>query len=434
MKMKKVLVLFIAVLMLTAMLLPAQADSAVLFEDDFSSADLAAKWKNPALDTDPSNDDTECENVATVENGVLELNNEDQFGSFFYMGMGDLKLLNFTLTMRVKAHKFNGSWIGISFRKDFNDRFNGCNNNFATLTFRTGAAGETVVTAEAYRGYAGSGPVPLESKVAGNVPAGIDEWVEWRLEVKDTIFKTYVNGRLIGQWEYKKNQNEGFISLNCCIFDGSVDDIKLMEYEALPESGNTDPDPTDPAPTTPKPTTPAPTTPAPTTPDATTPGATEPGASEPVATTPSEPVVVPTNPAKQPLIERKYKDVTINNTFNVITLDRMLTVEELLDSFYLADDVTIRLVDADGAEAADQNADVTDTMKLEVMLNGQVAKTYTLVINVEEPPAPTEPAPAGKDESGVPTGVIIAVAAGVAVVAAAAVVLIVVKRKADKHA
>ena len=436
MKMKKVLVLFIAVLMLTAMLLPAQADSAVLFEDDFSSADLAAKWKNPALDTDPSNDDTECENVATVENGALELNNEDQFGSFFYMGMGDLKLLNFTLTMRVKAHKFNGSWIGISFRKDFNDRFNGCNNNFATLTFRTGAAGETVVTAEAYRGYAGSGPVPLESKVAGNVPAGIDEWVEWRLEVKDTIFKTYVNGRLIGQWEYKKNQNEGFISLNCCIFDGAVDDIKLMEYEALPESGTIEPDPTDPVnpdptdPVNPDPTNPV--NPDPT--DPVNPDPTNPNATEPADSTPSEPVVEPTDPQKQPLIERKYKDVTINNTFNVITLDRMLTVEELLDSFYLADDVTIRLVDAAGAEAADQNADVTDTMKLEVMLNGQVAKTYTLVINVEEPPAPTEPAPAGKDESGVPTGVIIAVAAGVAVVAAAAVVLIVVKRKADKHA
>ena len=116
---KKILVLIMAVMMLTSLLLPAQADSTVLFEDDFSSPDLAAKWKNPALDTDPSNDDTECENVATVENGALELNNLDQFGSFFYMGMGDLKLLNFTITMRVKAHQFNDAWMGVSFRKDF---------------------------------------------------------------------------------------------------------------------------------------------------------------------------------------------------------------------------------------------------------------------------------------------------------------------------
>lgn len=419
---KKFLALMISVVMLVTMLvLPAQADSTVLFEDDFSSADLAAKWKNPALDTDPSNDDTECENVATVENGALELNNEDQFGSFFYMGMGDLKLLNFTLTMRVKAHKFNGSWIGISFRKDFNDRFNGCNNNFATLTFRTGAAGETVVTAEAYRGYAGSGPVPLQSTTAANVPAGVDEWVEWRLEVKDTSFKTYVNGTLIGDWEYKKNQNEGFISLNCCIFDGAVDDIKLMEYEALPEGGNTDPDPTDPV--DPDPT------------DPVNPDPTDPTETEPVVDpTETEPEVEPTNPPKQPLIERKYKDVTIDNTFNVITLDRLLNVEEFLDSFYLADDVSLRLVDAAGAEVTDQSAQMIDTMKLEVLRNDTVAKTYTLVINAEEPTEPTEPVDdnTNDDDSSITTALFIGIGAGVAVVAIAAVVLIIVKKTGKK--
>ena len=405
---KKILVLIMAVMMLTSMLLPAQADSTVLFEDDFSSSDLAAKWKNPALDTDPSNDDTECENVATVENGALELNNLDQFGSFFYMGMGDLKLLNFTITMRVKAHQFNDAWMGVSFRKDFNDRFNGCNNNFATLTFRTGSSGETVVTAEAYRGYAGSGPVPLENKATtASVPAGIDEWVDWRLEVKDTSFKTYVNGVLIGQWEYKKNQNEGFISLNCCIFDGAVDDIKLMEYEPMSEGGS---DPTDP----------------------TNPDPTNPSESNPVET-PTEPLPPATNPPKQPLIDRKYKDVSINNTFNVITLERLLNVEELLDSFYLADDVSIRLVDADGAEVTDKSAKVVDTMKLEVMRGGDVLKTYTLVINAEEPTEPTTPAPGKNEEENDPTILIVAIAAA-AVVVIVIVVVIVVKNKKGKQA
>jgi len=426
---KKYLALVITVVMLVTMLvLPAQADSKVLFEDDFSSADLAAKWKNPVLDNDPGTGDTECENVATVKDGVLELNNRPQIGSFFYMGMGDLTLKDFTLTMRVRAHQFNDSWIGISFRKDFNDRFNGCNNNFATLTFRTGSAGETIVTAEAYRGYAGSGPVILDNAAQKGVPVAVDEWIEWRLEVKDSSFKTYVNGQLIGQWEYKKNQNVGYISLNCCIFDGSVDDIKLMEYEALAESGNNDPDPTDPKPTDPKPTDPKPTDPNASTPVETTP-------TEPAQTQPIEPEVTPSQPAKQPLIERKYKDVTIDNTFHVVTLDRLLTVEELLDSFYLADDVSLRLVDADGAEVTDQDANVTDTMKLEVLLNDTVAKTYTLVIDAEEPTEPVQPTtPDQNDESGVPVGAIIAVAAAVAVVAIAVVVVVVIKNKAGKKA
>lgn len=414
---KKILVLAITVVMLaTTLMFPAQAASNILFEDDFSSSNLAAKWQNPVLDNDPGTGDTECENVATVENGVLELNNQDQFGSFFYMGMGNLTLKNFTLTMRIQAHQFNGSWVGISFRKDFNDRFNGCNNNMATISFRSDASGNTVVTAEAYRGYTGSSPVLLTNNAESSLAVAVDEWIEWRLEVQDTVFKTYVNGKLIGQWEYKKNQNDGFISLNCCIFDGAVDDIKLMEYEALSSGGNTDTDPTDPTDSV----------------DPTDPDPTDPSESTPVQ---SEPVVEPTNPSTQSLIERKYKDVTIDNTFNVITLDRMLTVEELLDSFYLADDVTLRLVDANGAEATDQDANVTDTMKLEVLRNDTVVKTYTLVIDVEEPTEPTEPTTgSNNDESGVPTGVIIAILAGVAVVAVVALVVVIIKSKAGKKA
>lgn len=420
---KKFLALVITVVMLVTMLVfPAQADSTILFEDDFSSDNLAAKWQNPVLDNDPGTGDTECENVATVENGVLELNNEDQFGSFFYLGMGEQKLLNFTLTMRIQAHQFNGSWVGISFRKDFNDRFNGCNNNMATISFRTDASGNTVVTAEAYRGYTGSAPVLLSNNAESSLAVAVDEWIEWRLEVQDTVFKTYVNGKLMGQWEYKKNQNEGMISLNCCIFDGAVDDIKLMEYEALSDGGNTDPDPTE-------------TNPVESTPSESNPVESTPSETNPEETTPSEPEVEPTSPSKQTLIDRKYKDVTIDNTFNVITLDRLLTVEEFLDSFYLADDVTIRLVDANGVEAADQDASVIDTMKLEVLQNGTVVKTYTLVIAVEEPTEPAETTPDNNDdESGVPTGVIIAIAAGIAAVAVVVVVLVVIKRKAGKKA
>jgi hypothetical protein len=411
MKMNKILALVVATVMLvTMMMVPAQASAAVLFEDDFSSSDLAAKWQNPVLDGRPETGDTECENVTNVKDGVLELNNEDQFGTFFYLGMSDLKLLNFTVTMRIRARQFNNSWLGVSFRKDFNDRFNGCNNNMATVSFRTDGSGKTVVTTEAYRGYAGSGPVQLSGSVNGNVAVAVDEWMEWRLEVKDTSFKSYVNGQLIGQWEYKKNQNEGFLSLNCCIFDGAVDSIKVTEYEALP-SGDTDP----------------------TEPPATEPPATEPGATdaptEPPATEPPA-----TNPPKQPLIERKYKDVTIDNTFNVITLDRLLNVEEMLDSFTLGDDVTIRLVDEAGAEVTDQAAMVTDTMKLEVLRNGELAKTYTLVINAEMPSDPTEPpVETPEPDEGLPIGVIIAIVAGVAVVAAVAVVLI-VKNKKGKEA
>lgn len=57
-----VLTMFIAVL-----ILPTQAAAKTLFSDNFSSADLAAKWINPAIDNDPETVDKECEGVATVK-------------------------------------------------------------------------------------------------------------------------------------------------------------------------------------------------------------------------------------------------------------------------------------------------------------------------------------------------------------------------------
>ena len=107
-----VLTMFIAVL-----ILPTQAAAKTLFSDNFSSADLAAKWINPAIDNDPETVDKECEGVATVKDGTLYLENNKRFGSFFYMGAKDLQLQDFTLTMKVKPNLFNTGWLGVDVYK-----------------------------------------------------------------------------------------------------------------------------------------------------------------------------------------------------------------------------------------------------------------------------------------------------------------------------
>ena len=417
-----VLTMFIAVL-----ILPTQAAAETLFSDNFSSADLAAKWINPAIDNDPETVDKECEGVATVKDGTLYLENNKRFGSFFYMGAKDLQLQDFTLTMKVKPNLFNTGWLGVSFRKDANDRFNGCNNNFITLDFGKKNTTGNVIYSQAYRGYSGSSPATITNKtdVDSKTPkfyqGNTSEWLTWRIEVKGTSFKSYLNGQLLGDWEYKKNQTTGYISVNCCIFDGYIDDVTITEYEALPApSVNSSSNATEsksPVTNTSKP------------PVNTTSSQSVASSNSGVINTESSSEVSEPNSSQTEsetkttetgaLLKPKYKDVTVDNTFKTITLENALNVKDMLDSFTIAEGYTIRLVDADGNAVEDQEAVVTDTMKLQVLQDSGTTAEYTLNINAKD---------AINDNTGFLGWAIALIIIGGTILIAAVVLLILVKK------
>ena len=417
-----VLTMFIAVL-----ILPTQAAAKTLFSDNFSSADLAAKWINPAIDNDPETVDKECEGVATVKDGTLYLENNKRFGSFFYMGAKDLQLQDFTLTMKVKPNLFNTGWLGVSFRKDANDRFNGCNNNFITLDFGKKNTTGNVSYSQAYRGYSGSSPATITNKtdVDSKTPkfyqGNTSEWLTWRIEVKGTSFKSYLNGQLLGDWEYKKNQTTGYISVNCCIFDGYIDDVTITEYEALPApSVNSSSNATEsksPVTNTSKP------------PVNTTSSQSVASSNSGVINTESSSEVSEPNSSQTEsetkttetgaLLKPKYKDVTVDNTFKTITLENALNVKDMLDSFTIAEGYTIRLVDADGNAVEDQEAVVTDTMKLQVLQDSGTTAEYTLNINAKD---------AINDNTGFLGWAIALIIIGGTILIAAVVLLILVKK------
>ena len=426
--MKKILsIVATLTLLLTILILPTQAATKTLFSDNFSSADLAAKWINPVLDTDPETVDKECEGVASVKNGALYLENNKRFGSFFYMGAKDLQLKDFTLTMKVKTDLFNTGWLGVSFRKDVNDRFNGCNNNFITLDFGKKNTPGNVIYSQAYRGYSGSSPatIPNKKDVDSKTPTfyqgDTSGWHTWRIEVKGTSFKSYLDGQLLGDWEYSKNQTTGYISINCCIFDGYIDDVTITEYEALPAT----------------PDKPVSSTPASKPPVTTS----KPGSSSSQSVSSNGGVIgtessIESNPASEPtssqpessssspavgaLIKTKYKDVTVDNTFKSITLENALNVKDMLDSFTVAEGYSIRLVDADGNTVEDQEAAVTDTMKLQVLQGSDTAAEYTLNINAK--------AAAEEADSGFPVWAIVLIIIGCLIVVAAVVLLILIRK------
>ncbi len=323
--------------LLTVFMLPAHAAAKTIFSDNFSSANLANKWINPALDSDDKTEDKECEGVPVVKDGVLQLENVKRFGS----------------------------------------------------------------TPKFYQGDTSG-------------------WHTWRIEVKGTNFKSYLDGQLLGEWEYKKNQTTGYISLNCCIFDGAVDDFTITEYEAMPAQ--------------PKPPVTTSSKPAPSTssqkPVASTSSKQPTASSTEVSSTTStteEPSSTPDTdqteskeetPATGALIKTKYKDITIDNTFHSVTMDISLNVKDMLDSFNVTDEYTIRLVTADGKVVEDQQATVADTMKLQILEGSEVAAEYTLNINAKE---------AVKDKAGFPVWAIVLIVIGGVIVVAAVVLVVLIK-------
>ncbi len=428
--MKKILsIVATLTLFFTILILPTQAAAKTLFSDNFSSADLAAKWINPALDNDSETVDKECEGVATVKDGTLYLENNKRFGSFFYMGAKDIQLQDFTLTMKMKANLFNTGWLGVSFRKDANDRFNGCNNNFITLDFGKKNTQGNVIYSQAYRGYSGSSPatIPNKKDVDSKTPTfyqgDTSGWHTWRIEVKGTSFKSYLDGQLLGEWEYKKNQTTGYISVNCCIFDGYIDDVTITEYEALPapsvNSSSSAAESKPPVTTTSKP--PVNTSssqPAASNSEVTSTessseadSSSEPGSSQTESDTKA--------PETGALIKTKYKDVTVDNTFKAITLENTLNVKDMLDSFTIAEGYSIRLVDADGNTVEDQEAIVTDTMKLQVLQGSDAAAEYTLNINAKDTVT---------GNSGFPGWAIALIIIGGVILIAAAVLVILIQK------
>lgn len=218
---KKIAVVSCALLLILTFALPAAAAEST-FTDNFSAGNFD-KWTNPTIDAVAGVEDAETNGVAKIEKGVMEIENASTMGNFFYIGAKDVKATNFTITMKVRVDQFNDGWIGVSFRKDFNERYNACNNNMVTLR----AQADNKLVLQGYRGYAGSA-VLLNNTVPGGyaVEEG-DDWFTWKLEVEGNTWKSYINDEQYGEWFYTKNVNEGFISINACMFDGAVDDVKI---------------------------------------------------------------------------------------------------------------------------------------------------------------------------------------------------------------
>ena len=91
----------------------------------------------------------------------------------------------------------------------------------------------------------------------------------------------------------------------------------------------------------------------------------------------------------------------------------------MLDSFTIAEGYTIRLVDADGNAVEDQEAVVTDTMKLQVLQDSGTTAEYTLNINAKD---------AINDNTGFLGWAIALIIIGGTILIAAVVLLILVKK------
>ena len=398
---KKIAVVFCALLLILTVTLPVSAAEST-FTEDFSSGDLS-NWSNPTLDAIAGVEDAETKGVAQIVDGALEIENASTMGNFYYIGVKDLKTLNFTLTMKVRIDLFNDGWIGVSFRKDFNERYNACNNNMITMRAQT----DHKLSLQGYRGYAGSIVLLNNSVPGGFVMEEGTEWVTWKIEVNGSIWKSYINDTQLGEWSYEKNQNEGFISINACIFDGAVDDIEItgdIETVAPPATEPPADDPADEQPTD------APATQAPTQ------APTMPSADEPDTS----------------YIKSTYKDVTIDYLYSVITLDNPLSVSDFYLSFKLSDYYTLKVVDASGAEITDESMMVTEDMKAVVYRGQELAKEYTLVVNETEQVKPPVKGSQSNDAQGLPTGAIVAIIVAVILAAGAVAAALILKKKSAK--
>lgn len=399
---KKCAAVLFALLLVLAFTLPASAETTT-FTDDFSSGTFD-NWSNPSIDNIAGVVDSATSGVAKMENGIMEIDNAVSNGSFFYIGIKGLKAFNFTLTMKVRVDQFNDGWLGISFRKDFNDRYNACNNNMVTLRAQT----DNKLSFQGYRGYAGSAVLLNNSVSGGYVVEDPAEWVTWKLEVQDSKWRSYINDDLLGEWYYTKNQNEGYISINACLFDGAVDDVEITGEFAV-ETPPTQP------------------------------------------TEPSQPSDQPTQPGDQPTvpsddptqgeeadtsyIKSIYKDVSIDYLFGAITLEKPLSVADFNLSFKLSDGYRLALVDASGAEITDDAAMVTDELKAVVFRGEEKVKEYTLVVNEVEGTEPVQGTTGNQDKTdakGLPTGALVAIVVAVILVIGVVAVALILKKKPTK--
>lgn len=219
----------LASLLLAATLGLAGSASAAnqVFTDDFSSGDFS-KWTNGHLDNDPDTvDDAEVIGVAEIKDGQMHVENKSTGGSFFYIAPKDIKAKNFTISMKVKSLDFTGSWIGFSVRKDTNDRYNGSNNVLHTFKFE-----ETAISYQAYRGYPGGAGVVALTKNTSEAAVftdKVDDWHTYKLVVKDNIYTAYVDDQIVGVVDYsnKKIDVAGYISINVCVGDVLIDDVRV---------------------------------------------------------------------------------------------------------------------------------------------------------------------------------------------------------------
>ncbi len=404
---------------------PVFAAPKVLFSDDFSSGNLN-KWINPVLDDDPKTDDQGCAaGIGKVSGGVLNIDNskpvydKNVASEFFYINARNLNIKNFTLTMKVKADPSSfteqNPWLGVCFRKSLNgqpalERYNGCSNLMATIRFTK----DKTIASEIYRNYAGASPASRKPKAGSPYTGDVSGFVTWRLEVNDASVKSYVNNTLVGEIEYKNLNEAGAIGIHCTLFKGQIDDIVITEYAAgggtagsapVQSAASSDKSDSKPNPG----------------------GSTSSSQVQGGASVPSSGSSGGTESEIQPgsgaaVLSPKYKDVTVDGTFKVIKLSRALKVKELLDSFTLPEGCSLKIVDNNGTDIDDENADVTDTMKV-VMING--GETVEYEINLDFDPAGDT---SDSGNGGLPVGAVIGIVA-VAVVICTAVVLFVLWKK-----
>lgn len=225
--MKRTGIVLLAVVMVVSIAGAAVSAAGLTFTDNFSSGNLS-KWTNLAIEQGDKAD-TECAGKATVSNNTLNIKNFDPVGSFFYLAPKNIKTKNFTVSMKVKSNSIHDGWVGFSVRKETNDRYNGSNN--ILLTYRLNEEGSWF---DANRGYAGS-IASLTSKITEKTSftGNLTQYHVFKLVVKDTLFTGYIDDVKVGVLTYTKLATAGYISINACLADISIQDFKLETEDGV---------------------------------------------------------------------------------------------------------------------------------------------------------------------------------------------------------
>ena len=285
--MKKLIIsLFIFVSLFTLLSFNVHAEEAgeplPNFNEDFESYDLGKteeilsfrdNWSNDYYTGE--SDGTQQLDVSWIEyedetksNKVLRVTNIENDGSFFFISAAKAsRYKNFSVTFKVKVLDCKeevGGWFGINCRKEIDARYNGTNGMLLTYrcykpsegkpyfpaTYRYMPLTQLDLTPETISDYGKNATYNVFESY--NVSEENNGWVEYKIDVQDTNYKMYADGKLVSDFTYDKKaiNTFGYLSFNVCVCDLMMDDFNLINHdETAPDPIEND-DPTIPDTTT----------------------------------------------------------------------------------------------------------------------------------------------------------------------------------------